>query len=88
MPRSTCEIVSDILETVGNEENCKRTKIIRLANLDWKMSKRYLNYLLDNNYLETYDDGSKGKESYRITKSGGELHKSVDNVKGICGDLE
>lgn len=87
MPRSTCEVVSDILETVKDEENCKITKIIKLANLDWNMSERYINYLLENNYLESYKDNSKGKKSYKVTKKGKELLKSVNNVKGVCEDL-
>lgn len=80
--------MSDILETVKSEENCKKTTIIRLANLDWDMTGRYLNYLLDNSYLETYDEGTKGKDSYRITEEGEELLRSMKIVKNICEKVE
>lgn len=87
MARSRCEIVSDILETVKEEEDCKKTTIIRLANLDWNMANEYLDILLNLGYLETYEDESKGKKSYKLTDEGEKLSDSMGMIKEICSSF-
>ncbi len=87
MARSRCEIVSDILETVKEEEDCKKTTIIRLANLDWDMANEYLDILLDLGHLETYEDESKGKDSYKLTEEGEKLLDSMGMIKEICSSF-
>ncbi len=85
--RCKCQIISDILKTIKREKNCKKTRVIRFANLDWNMADKYLGFLLENNYLETYEDGRRGNESYGITEEGRELLKTVNKVKNMCEDL-
>lgn len=87
MARSRCEIVSDILKTIKNESDCKKTTIIRLANLDWNMANKYLDILLEKGFIETYEDESKGKDSYKLTESGEKLFDSMDMVKDICSSF-
>ncbi len=87
MARSRCEIVSDILETIEEEDNCKKTTIIRLANLDWNMANEYLDILSNQCYIETFEDKSKGKDSFKLTAKGEKLLESMDMIKGICSSF-
>ncbi|KXB05251.1 hypothetical protein AKJ51_05210 [candidate division MSBL1 archaeon SCGC-AAA382A20] len=84
MARSRCEIVSDILETVKNENDCKKTTIIRLANLDWDMASKYLNDLDKDGFLESFEDESKGNEVFELSKKGKLLLKSLKKIRKIC----
>lgn len=84
MVRSRCKIVSDILETVGKENDCKKTTIIRLANLDWDMASKYLNVLVKDGFLESFENRSKGNESFELTERGKLLLKTLKRVRKIC----
>lgn len=84
MARSRCEIVSDILETVKKEDDCKKTAIIRLANLDWDMASKYLNVLVKDGFLESFEDESKGNEIFELTERGSLLLKSLKRIRKIC----
>lgn len=87
MARSRCKIISDILETVKKEENCKKTKIIRLANLDWDMASRYLNLLVQDDFLECSDDESKGNCNYELTENGELFLESLQKTREVCSLL-
>lgn len=84
MVRSKCEIVSDILEAVRKENDCKKTTVIRLANLDWDMASKYLNDLEKDEFLESFENQSKGNESFELTKRGKLLLKSLKRIRKIC----
>lgn len=74
MARSKVRIVSDILETVKNNKECKKSKIVRLANLDWNMANKYLSTLLKEGFLENYEkETGKGGKNYNLTEDGKEL---------------
>lgn len=87
MPRSKVKILIDILETVNDEDNCTKTKIIRLANLDWDMASEYLNDLLNEDFLETVETESKGNQEFIITEDGLLLLKILKKVRGSCSIL-
>lgn len=87
MARSRCEIISDILETVKNEENCKKTKIIRLANLDWNMASRYLKILVNDGFLKCLNNESKGNCRYELTENGKLFLKSLYKIRDVCSIL-
>ena len=87
MPRSRVNIVSDILEAVRDEENCKKTRIIRLANLDWDMAVKYLNVLVGDGFLETDENDAKGNEVYRLTEKGELFLQAVRKLRRVCSIL-
>ena len=72
--RSKVRILCDILETVKHNGNVKKSTIIRLANLDWNMANKYLNTLMEEDYLETYEnDNARGGKNYQLTDDGKEF---------------
>ena len=74
MSRSKVRILHDVLETVADNGGCTKTKIIRLANLDWNMANDYIDTLLEEGYLETYEDESeRGGSNYGLTEDGEEF---------------
>ncbi len=84
MTRSKTEIVKDILETIKENESCKKTSIVRLANLDWDMAERYLSTLLEEGFVDKKtEEGSRGKESYFLTEKGESLLKTVKKMSKI-----
>lgn len=87
MARSRIEIISDVLETVKEEEDCKKTTIIRLANLDWNMASKYLNSLVDDGFLESFASESKGNEEFRLTEKGEVFLESLQKVRETCSVL-
>ncbi len=88
MTRSTCEILLDIFETVNEKRDCKKTQIIRFANLDWYMAEKYLSVLIEDGYIEKYESkNDKGDESYRVTKKGKEMIKALKFMESVCSKL-
>ena len=87
MTRSKTKIVVDILETVKNEDNCSKTKIIRKANLDWDMASKYIKSLLGEGFIKNTDNNSRGKYYYKITERGKLLLKSLKKARKACSIL-
>lgn len=87
MARNRVEIVSDILKTVKNEGRCKKTTVIRLANLDWNMASEYLDCLVDDGFLESIENDSKGDDDYTLTEKGEVFLKSLKKVRKACSIL-
>ena len=81
MVRSKVRIVHDILETIKENKHCKRTKIIRYANLDWDMAEKYLNALIDENFVEKRtEEETRGKESYIMIDKGRKFLESTEKI--------
>ena len=87
MARSKTKIVIDILETVKNENDCSKTKIIRKANLDWDMASRYIKSLENESFLRTTENAQRGNDHYEITRRGSLLQKKIKKVRDICSIL-
>ncbi len=62
MNRSSLEIIIDILKVCGEET--KKTSIIYKTNLNFIVTEKYLNILVNKKWVE------KTKNSYRITSEG------------------
>ena len=87
MPRSKTKIIIDILEVVKSRGNSPKTKIIRTANLDWDMSSRYLETLIEDGFLESEESQSKGNGYYSLTERGEMLLKSLKKIRNVCSVL-
>ncbi len=62
MNRSSLEIIIDILQVCGEET--KKTSIIYKTNLNFLVTEKYLNILLNKKWVE------KTENAYRITSEG------------------
>ncbi len=64
--RSRHEIIMAILEVVVDGANI--TKIVYKANINFKMAKNYLNYLIEKELIEVLS--VNGRDVYKITEKG------------------
>ncbi len=87
MARNRVEIVSDVLKTVKEEGSCKKTTVIRLANLDWNMASEYLNCLVNDGFLESFESDSKGDNEFRLTDKGEVFLESLQRIREACSIL-
>lgn len=82
MARSKVEIICDILQVAKENSSAKKTRIIRLANLDWNMANKYLESLIDEGFLEkSREEEEKGGEDYDITEKGERLLEALKRLK-------
>ena len=85
MVRSKVEIISDILNAVKENNSCKKTTIIRIANLDWNMAEGFLDPLVEDSFLEKIqNEESRGGENYKLTDKGKYLLKIITKLKESC----
>lgn len=66
--RQKSQIYLDILNSIQNNGEMKKTHIMYAANLTHKRLEKYLNLLLTNNFLEIKN--SRNQKYYTITKQG------------------
>ncbi len=64
--RSRHEIIVAILEIVVEEANI--TKIVYKANINFKMARNYINYLIEKEFVEVLS--VNGRNVYKITEKG------------------
>lgn len=82
MGRSKVRIVRDILQVVKDNNRCKKTTIVRLANLDWNMSNEYLESLIDDGLIERIqNEVERGGEDYEITRKGSKLLDALKKLE-------
>jgi len=75
--RDKMEIIFVILNAI-NIGGCKKTRIMYYANLDWKVFKRYMDFLERYDFVEK--DGNGG---YILTNKGNILLEKLNEVKDI-----
>lgn len=79
--RSRWEIIADILNVIVIEKNCKKTRIMQKACLDWRNFQRYFDFLLGGEFIAKCNKPDAG--SYEITEKGRELLKRLKEVDEI-----
>jgi predicted transcriptional regulator len=81
--RSRWEILKDILDVIATMENtAKKTRIMKMAYLDWKNFQRHFGFLIDSGFIVEIDDPSKGI-SYGLTERGNELRSKLKDLELI-----
>lgn len=80
MKRGKWEITLDMLKCVSKNEQCKKTRIMQEAHLDWNMLNKYLNYLVDNSIIKN-SEYSKKKKFYSLSEKGNNLLENLLKVK-------
>ena len=81
--RSRWEILQDILDVIATMENrAKKTRIMKMAYLDWKNFQRHFGFLIDGGFIVEIDDPSKGT-SYGLTERGKELRLKLKDLEHI-----
>lgn len=58
MRRSRVEIIADIIRA-ANGVGATKTQIVYRANLNFKLASRYLEYLIENGYIQEIERGRK-----------------------------
>ena len=81
--RSRWEIIQDILDVIVTMENrAKKTRIMKMAYLDWKNFQRHFGFLIDGGFIEEIDDPSGGIV-YGLTRRGKELRSKLKDLELI-----
>lgn len=81
--RSRWEIILDILDVIVMSENkAKKTRVLKLAYLDWRNFQRHFGFLMENGFVEEIDDPSRGMV-YGLTKEGEELRAKLKDVETV-----
>lgn len=79
MRRSKLEILSEILKITSEEANI--TSIVYKANLNFKIARKHVEYLLENGFIE--EKITEGKKTYSTTKKGKEFLSKFAEMKSI-----
>ena len=86
-PRSRWEIILDILDVIVMSENkAKKTRVLKMAYLDWRNFQRHFGFLMENGFVEEIDDPSEGTV-YGLTKEGEELRAKLKDVGAVLNKL-
>ena len=72
--RSQHEIIYDILSSLHQEKNARKTKIMQMSYLDWRNFDRYFRLLQDENCISR---SRRHVECYELTEKGLKLLKSL-----------
>lgn len=83
--RSNIEIIADMLR-VG-ENGAGKTEIMYSANMSYYQIQRYLSFLIKHRFIDKVAVGNPSV-TYRVTKLGAKLLKSIDGVTELLGWLE
>ncbi|AEH06598.1 winged helix-turn-helix domain-containing protein [Methanothermococcus okinawensis] len=75
--RDKMDIIFGILNAI-NMGGCKKTWIMYYANLDWKVFKRYMEFLERHGFVE-----KDGNEGFVLTNKGNALLEKLNEVKDI-----
>jgi len=76
--RSRWEIIREILKITQAEKDAKKTRIMNKAYIDSKNFKKYLEFLMNENFINRTND-----DKYIITSDGKELLKKLDDIKAV-----
>ncbi len=75
--RSSVEIIADMLR-VG-ESGAGKTEIMYSANMSYHQTQKYLDYLINEGFLNKMDMGHS-VVAYQVTDTGLKLLKTIDNL--------
>ena len=75
--RSSVEIIADMLR-VG-ESGAGKTEIMYSANMSYNQTQKYLDYLINEGFLDKMDMGDS-VVAYQVTDTGMKLLKTIDNL--------
>ena len=75
--RSESEILSQILFSA--ERDAKKTQLLYKANISYTHFNKYLEFLLEKDFIEAINKNDLGKV-YHITEKGQHFLKNIDNV--------
>lgn len=82
-PRSRWEIILDILDVIVMSENkAKKTRIMKMAYLDWRNFQRHFGFLRENGFVEEIEDPLVGTV-YGLTNEGIELRAKLRGVGAV-----
>jgi predicted transcriptional regulator len=85
-PRSRWEIVLNILDVIVREKKrAKKTRIMKMAYLDWRNFHRHFGFLTQAGFVKEIDDPSVGVY-YELTKKGTELREKLKEVELILSE--
>jgi predicted transcriptional regulator len=86
-PRSRWDIILDILDVIVMSENrAKKTRVLKMAYLDWRNFQRHFGFLMEKGFVEEIDDPSGGTV-YGLTKEGEELRAKLKDVGAVLNKL-
>ncbi len=77
MKRSKFEIISEILLNCSNS-GTNITRIVYKVNLNFRVAQQYLDYLVQNEFVEIIENGKKKK--YMATKKGKEFVRKFREI--------
>ena len=81
--RSRWEIILDILDVIATTKNrAKKTRIMKMAYLDWRNFQRHFGFLIEGDFIEEIDDPSEGT-LYGLTERGKELRLKLKDLEII-----
>ena len=81
--RSRWEIILDILDVIATTKNrAKKTRIMKMAYLDWRNFQRHFGFLIEGDFIEEIDDPSEGT-LYGLTERGKELRLKLKDLELI-----
>jgi len=63
--RDRTTIINDLLKTIKNKREVKKTQIMQSANLNYVQTKKYLSYLMSCGFVIVTE-----KDTYMITEKG------------------
>ena len=74
--RSRWEIILELLNIISQEKKAKKTRIMQKACLDWKNFCKYLDFLMEDDFITKEMEGA----NYKLTDRGRELLKRLKEV--------
>lgn len=74
--RSRWEIILELLNIISHEKKSKKTRIMQKACLDWKNFNKYLDFLIEDDFIIKEMEGG----NYELTDKGGKL---LDRLKEV-----
>ena len=77
--RTKLEVIKDLLEVLKKGKQAKITHLIYKANLSNNSIKPYLNELINNKLVETFE--KERKKYFTITKKGEEFLQEYHKIK-------
>ena len=81
--RDATRVIHDILRLAS--DGLPKTRIINQANLNFRIARSYLEFLVDKGYLSKRTSSENGIDFYEITDSGKDL---LHNLQRVEADLE
>ncbi len=76
--RSKWVIIADMLKVLTEEKKSTKTRIMQKAYIDWRLFKKYFEFLLEEGFIEKTNESEP--ETYNIAEKGIELLKRLKYV--------